>query len=100
MVGPNVWNFQDTVDQLLERDALVQVKDATDWRTQTLRLLGDAAARQELGNRAAAFVQSQQGAADTTLDLIRGLLKTRSFVLEAEAADAAVAADDLQRQAG
>lgn len=82
MVGPNTWNFKDTVEQLLAQQALIQVADKDQWRAETLRLLADAEARQELGVRAADFVLSQQGAADRTLDLIRALLKTRSFVLE------------------
>lgn len=83
IVGPHTWNFKDTVEQLLAQRALIQVADQEQWRAEMLRLLADPAARQDLGMRASDFVLSQQGAADRTLDLIRGLLKTRSFVLDA-----------------
>jgi 3-deoxy-D-manno-octulosonic-acid transferase len=74
MFGPNVWNFRETVDRLLERHAAVQVADADAWRRETLRLLGDAPARAVLGERARAFVLSQQGATDRTLDLLAELV--------------------------
>lgn len=98
IVGPHTWNFKDTVEHLLAQRALIQVADREQWRTETLRLLADAAARKDLGMRAADFVLSQQGAADQTLDLIRRLLKTRSFVLDASSDRAT--AEGRQRAAG
>ena len=71
--GPHVWNFQDTADRLLEHGAAVQVADAAALERETLRLLRDAGARAALGNAARAFVQSQQGATDRTLDLLAPL---------------------------
>jgi 3-deoxy-D-manno-octulosonic-acid transferase len=68
--GPNVWNFQDTVDRLLERQAAVQVADAAELELETLRLLTDTTARSELGRRAQAFIQSQQGATERTMELL------------------------------
>jgi 3-deoxy-D-manno-octulosonic-acid transferase len=72
--GPEVWNFQDTVDRLLERRAAVQVADAVELERETLRLLGDAQGRAALGHAAQSFVQSQQGATAQTLDLLEQLL--------------------------
>ncbi len=72
--GPHVWNFQETVDRLLERRAAVQVADAAELERETLRLLEDPAARLALGTAARAFVQSQQGATERTLDLLDQLM--------------------------
>ncbi len=72
--GPHVWNFQETVDRLLERNAAVQVRDAEELERETIQLLADPAARQALGEAARAFVQSQQGATERTLDLLDALL--------------------------
>jgi 3-deoxy-D-manno-octulosonic-acid transferase len=72
--GPNVWNFQETVDRLLEQHAAVQVSDAVALERETRRLLMNAAARAELGRNALEFVASQQGATERTLDLLDTLL--------------------------
>jgi 3-deoxy-D-manno-octulosonic-acid transferase len=73
--GPDVWNFQDTVDRLLERNAAIQVKDAAELEQQTLRLLQDESARGMLGQAAREFVMSQQGATERTLDLLEPILR-------------------------
>jgi 3-deoxy-D-manno-octulosonic-acid transferase len=72
--GPHVWNFQETVDRLLECGGAVQVQDAAGLERETLRLLGDHLARASLGRNAQAFVQSQQGATDRTLTLLEELI--------------------------
>jgi 3-deoxy-D-manno-octulosonic-acid transferase len=73
-IGPDVWNFQETVDRLLEQRAAVQVSDATALEPETLRLLQDASARMALGQVAREFVLSQQGATERTLDLLEPFL--------------------------
>jgi 3-deoxy-D-manno-octulosonic-acid transferase len=73
-VGPDVWNFQDTVDRLLEHGAAIQVQDAVLLERETLRLLQDQAARESLGKAAREFVLTQQGATDRTLDLLAPIL--------------------------
>jgi 3-deoxy-D-manno-octulosonic-acid transferase len=72
--GPHVWNFRDTVDRLLEHEAAVQVADAAALERETLRLFGDTAARQRLGQNAQQFVRSQFGATDRTIDLLAPFL--------------------------
>ncbi len=72
--GPHVWNFRDTVERLLEKEAAVQVADAAELERITLRLLEDAAERQRLAEAARQFVLSQQGAAERTLDLLQPLV--------------------------
>jgi 3-deoxy-D-manno-octulosonic-acid transferase len=81
--GPNVWNFQETVDRLLARGGAVQVRDAAELEGETLRLLADTEARETLGNHARAFVQSQQGAAERTLQLLDGLIETQPLLARA-----------------
>jgi 3-deoxy-D-manno-octulosonic-acid transferase len=68
--GPHVWNFQETVDRLLENQAAVQVADAREWEAATAALLGDAGRRRRLGEAAQRFVLSQQGATQRTVRLL------------------------------
>ncbi|MBM4067731.1 MAG: 3-deoxy-D-manno-octulosonic acid transferase [Planctomycetes bacterium] len=70
LFGPHTWNFKDTVARLLEHGAAVQVADAGELENEVARLLGDAHARQELGEAARHFVFSQQGATAKTLQAL------------------------------
>ena len=70
--GPHVWNFKQTVSDLLARDAAIQAKDAAELEATVMRLLGDADLRRRLGEAARRFVLSQQGATDRTLDAWSG----------------------------
>lgn len=72
--GPNVWNFQDTVNRLLERHAAIQIQDATNLERVTRELLTHAIARRHLGIAAQQFVVSQQGAVDKTVELLGQLM--------------------------
>ncbi len=72
--GPHVWNFKDTVSQLLERQAAVQVADGVALPAEIARLLRDKAARDALGNTARRFVLSQQGATARTIAALNDLL--------------------------
>lgn len=83
LFGPNVWNFQDVVDRLLAHEAAIQVQNALELETQVLRLLGDEAARRELGIRACQFVMTQQGAADRTVYLLQSLFTPQSWFYKA-----------------
>ena len=76
LFGPHVWNFRQTVDQLLELNAAIQITDADALEQQVIRLLNDAEERQALGNRAKAFVTTQQGATVRTIDWLTDLLST------------------------
>lgn len=81
--GPNVWNFQDVADRLLENHGAIQVRDAADWEAVTRRLLGYESERRELGLRAQEFVLRQQGAAERTIAALEGLLVPRSRAVAA-----------------
>jgi 3-deoxy-D-manno-octulosonic-acid transferase len=72
--GPHTWNFKQTVADLLARDAALQVQDGAALEAAVLRLLGDAALRERLGEAARRFVLSQQGATERTLDALLALM--------------------------
>jgi 3-deoxy-D-manno-octulosonic-acid transferase len=76
MLGPHTTNFQDTVEQLLERDAVRQVANANELTECLLEYLDDpetAAARGEAGRN---FVLSQNGAAGRTLSELDRLVES------------------------
>ena len=74
LFGPHVWNFRDTAARLLQGGAAVQVADAAALERAAVWLLGDARARSRLGTAARAFVLSQQGATERTLEHLDRLL--------------------------
>ncbi len=76
MFGPHTTNFRDTVDQLLEREAVRQVANADELTQCLLEYLDDpeaAAARGEAGRN---FVLSQNGAAGRTLSELDRLVES------------------------
>jgi len=74
LFGPHTWNFKQTVADLLTGGGAVQVDDAAALEATVLRLLGNAEARRRLGDAARAFVLSQQGATERTLDALQTLM--------------------------
>jgi 3-deoxy-D-manno-octulosonic-acid transferase len=75
MFGPHTTNFRETVDQLLERDAVRQVADVGELTQCLLEDLDDpesAAARGAAGRN---FVLSQNGAAGRTLSELDRLVE-------------------------
>lgn len=74
LFGPHTWNFKQTVTDLLACGAAIQVADAVAFESTVLRLLGDAALRDRLGEAARQFVLSQQGATAKTLDALHDLI--------------------------
>ena len=70
LFGPNTWNFRDIVEQLLARGAARVVRTATELTAIVREFLQDSGAANELGRRASAFVETQQGAASRTVELL------------------------------
>lgn len=68
--GPNTSNFRDIVQELLAREAAVVIPEASAMTAQIRGLIVDANERERLGRAAQAFVLTQQGATQRTLDLI------------------------------
>ena len=68
--GPNMQNFADVVRQFIEQDAACQVKDAAELEAALAELLGNQARRVELGRKAFAVVQQNQGGILRTVEMI------------------------------
>jgi 3-deoxy-D-manno-octulosonic-acid transferase len=77
LFGPYTWNFKQTVADLLACEAAIQVQDGVMLEAEVLRLLDDSSIRQRLGGAARAFVLSQQGATERTLDELEALLRNQ-----------------------
>ncbi|SNY50012.1 3-deoxy-D-manno-octulosonic-acid transferase [Arsukibacterium tuosuense] len=60
--GPHYFNFADAYNQLAQRQAVSIVQDAAQLQHNTAALLADTLLRQQQGERARRFYQSQQGA--------------------------------------
>jgi 3-deoxy-D-manno-octulosonic-acid transferase len=73
LVGAHTENFRDIIG-IFERAAAVKVVGLETFAGELLRLLDDAAARQELGRRAAEVVKQQRGATERTLAELEKLL--------------------------
>jgi 3-deoxy-D-manno-octulosonic-acid transferase len=83
LFGPHTWNFRQTVQHLLQRDAAIQVDDASALEREVLGLLADADRRQRLGHTARQFVLSQQGATALTVMHLERLIGDRTSMARA-----------------
>ncbi|WP_274585060.1 lipid IV(A) 3-deoxy-D-manno-octulosonic acid transferase [Neisseria leonii] len=70
LFGPSTYNFAAACAAALNAGAAIQVADAAGWRTQTERLLRDAAARQDMAGRAAGWIRQHQGASSRTAEAV------------------------------
>lgn len=73
LFGPHTTNFRQDVELLRAADAVVQVPDRAAFPPALLTLLRDAALRQQLGARARAVIETNQGATQRTLQLVSSL---------------------------
>jgi 3-deoxy-D-manno-octulosonic-acid transferase len=67
--GPNMSNFREMAKMFLEADAAVQVVDREALREALERLMGDAALRSSLGEKARRLVDANRGAGRKTVDI-------------------------------
>jgi 3-deoxy-D-manno-octulosonic-acid transferase len=74
ILGPNTWNFRHAVELLRSRSAVSIVHDGTGMTREVRRLLHDDLDARRMGQAARELVQSQQGATERTLDLLREAL--------------------------
>ena len=72
--GPNTWNFRDIVAAMLDREAAVVVRNADELTAFVERCLSEPQYATQLGQKAQAFVASQLGAAQRTLDRLLPLI--------------------------
>jgi len=72
--GPHTKNFKSTVRDLLEAKAAIQVHTWDELQATIIRLAGDPAEREQLGQRAQVVVQAGKGSVEEHMKLIKGLL--------------------------
>lgn len=70
IIGPRMENFRDITACFQREGALVQVHNAAEFEAAVKELAGDEQKRRELGRRARAVVDKNQGAGERTLKLI------------------------------
>jgi len=84
--GPNMQNFADITRLFLERQAVVQVKDAAELENAFGDLLANPTQREQLGQRAREVVVENLGAIERTVDMIVPHLRARGlYVRDKEA---------------
>jgi 3-deoxy-D-manno-octulosonic-acid transferase len=74
--GPHMENFQDIARLFLEANACVQVQDAAGLAESVLKLFGDRAAAERLGERGKQVLQKQTGATARVLEQVQRLLNS------------------------
>ncbi len=74
LVGPHTFNFADATGMLAREGALLAVEDEERLAAQLLRLLGDPARRQAMGQAGRRVVEHERGALARTLALLDEIL--------------------------
>jgi len=74
LVGPHTENFREVVQKFEAGGGVMVVRDANELLAATFGLLADAAHRRQLGERAYAILQQNQGASERTLAELEKLL--------------------------
>ena len=68
--GPNVFNFAEISQSLVDAEGMLLVEDSEALAKQTIHLFNDPSFRQSMGNNAEQFVSRNRGALKQTLDII------------------------------
>jgi 3-deoxy-D-manno-octulosonic-acid transferase len=79
LFGPNTQNFQDVVDELLERGGARVVGDGAALTQRLQELLDDPSTANALGEAARGLVLARQGATESTLDILQELLPSETL---------------------
>jgi 3-deoxy-D-manno-octulosonic-acid transferase len=74
LFGPHMFNFAEIAQRLKESGGGAEIGGAGELVRQMIRLLGDPAARAEIGTKAQGFVSGNQGAVERVSGLIAALL--------------------------
>lgn len=77
VAGPFMENFQAILKTFLDKDGILQVRNAAELETILRLLLADNSRRQELGRQAQLVVQENQGAANRAAAMIWPCLQKR-----------------------
>lgn len=75
VAGPFMENFQAILKTFLDKDGILQVRNADELETTLRLLLADDSRRQELGRQAQLVVQENQGAANRAASIIAPCLQ-------------------------
>lgn len=75
VVGPQTQNFRPVMADLLSQGAIIQVADDAGLVRELGMLLGDEAARRDLGEKAARAVASRKGAVDRCVAAVRDAIR-------------------------
>lgn len=75
VAGPFMENFQAILKTFLDKDGVLQVRNAAELETTLRLLLADDSRRQELGRRAQLVVQENQGASNRAAAMIQPSLQ-------------------------
>jgi 3-deoxy-D-manno-octulosonic-acid transferase len=75
LCGPHMFAAQDIADQLREAGGVVQVSAPEKLTVELLRLASDKNACEQVASRASAVLQSNRGALQWTLDLVKFTLE-------------------------
>ncbi len=71
LFGPHMFNFKDSVELLLERQAALQVREEGEITPQIRELITNEAKRHQLGENARQFIEENRGAVAKTLRVIQ-----------------------------
>jgi 3-deoxy-D-manno-octulosonic-acid transferase len=80
--GPHMQNFAEIAEAFLSAGGAVQVRDNAEFEQVLRNLLTDADERQRLGAAARQVVESNRGAKDKTLEVIRHLLPASPRIVQ------------------
>ncbi len=75
LVGPHTFNFEEITEQLIADGGAWRVENDQALAAASIRLLGDAALRAQMGEAGMALVRRRQGTLARTLDIASELLK-------------------------
>jgi len=81
MFGPYMQNFGEIADAFLTNGAAIQVRSGGELEETMVSLVGDPVRRARVGAAAKALVESNRGARDRTLVVIRELMQDREGVV-------------------
>jgi len=74
LFGPNVWNFRDAANRLIEAGGAIKVADEAELEAKMRELFADPERRHSMGEKARKLVQAQQGATERTMNAIDRVL--------------------------
>jgi 3-deoxy-D-manno-octulosonic-acid transferase len=75
VIGPSTFNFAQAAAEAVRAGAAIQVADASEVVREAQRLLGDATARQRMGEAGKHFCAAHRGATERTMAIVKRLLE-------------------------